>query len=935
MTDPAPPTMIEDYIPVDAISIESVREKLGGHHISKGMPRNLHLWWARRPLAASRAAVYATFAPPAVGEARTELAKFFTGLCHWTGPVLPDRPEIVAARELVSKAADGKRPRVLDMFAGGGAIPLEALRLGADAIALDLNPVAHLIQLCTLVYPQKYGKRLRDAVERWGTHVIAETRKDVGDLYPDIALDDGTAKKGTTAGLFDKKVVGRTLRPIAYLWTRTIPSPARGFEKGAVPLVRQTWLRRKSGAFVAARPIVDRTALTVAWEIVESSAKTEKEAIAAWKFDPAGLSSRGETTCPFSGTPVTTDDVRRAGLAGTLSSSLIAVACVDEGKRGKRYLPSTAFPPIAQTADGPTLRSRITALAAVGLTPPDEPMPPIGTLGFRVQAYGLMHWGAVFNSRQQLLLLTMCKHVRAAFDALVAETSDREFSVAVVSFLGILVGRVADRGSVLCRWHVTGEKTENTYARQALSMMWDYSEASPFGGASGDAGMQLNLILDVVDHAIATSPGRPAEVIRGRAQKVPLADESIDAVITDPPYYDNIGYADLSDFFYVWHKRALGAVHPSLYATDVTPKKQEAIAESARFDGDKQAASRFYEDQMQMAFAEAHRVLKAGAPMLVVYAHKTTLGWSTLVDSLRRSGFQVTEAWPLNTEMPDRAGQMNTASLASSIYLVARKRALDAGIGNYASAVRPEMVRIVEARVRELMAVGVTGADLVIACVGAGLRPYTRHDRVELPNGEELPAARFLDEVQREVLEDILAAVFHMDRAGVGQVDRSSRFYILSRYQYGDATVEFDQLNVLAKGLGIELSGIGSLSDGRDAMVKVDKGEATLRDYIERGKLDGLGVATAVPAPLIDVLHRALWLMENDRVKLGPFLDAAAVDAGRLRLLADALKGRALSGDGVAERTPEQRAVDQLLAQWGRVVEGRAMPLLADAKTGG
>lgn len=931
MTDPAAPTMIEDYIPVDAISIESVREKLGGHHISKGMPRNLHLWWARRPLAASRAAVYATFAPPAVGEARAELAKFFTGLCHWTGPVLPDRPEIVAARALVSKAADGKRPRVLDMFAGGGAIPLEALRLGADAIALDLNPVAHLIQLCTLVYPQKYGGRLRDAVKRWGTHVIAETRKDVGDLYPDISLDDGAAKKGTTAGLFDKKVVGQKLRPIAYLWTRTIPSPARGFEKGAVPLVRQSWLRRKSGAYVAARPIVDRNALTVTWEIVESSAKTEKEAIAEWKFDPAGLSTRGATTCPFSGTPVTAADVKTSGLAGTLSHSLMAVVCVDKGKRGKRYFAASVLPDTARNLE--LLSKRVAQLAP--LTVPEESLPLDDNRNFFVVTYGANTYGKLFNPRQQLVLLTLCKHVRAAFEALVTETNDREFSGAVASYLGLLVGRMADRGSALCSWHNVGEKTESTHARQALPMVWDYSEASPFGGASGDAGMALEFILDVIDHTFAAAPDRPAEVIRGRAQKLPLADESIDAVITDPPYYDNISYADLSDFFYVWHKRALSAVHPSLYATEITPKKVEAIVAPQRHEGDKKAAARFYEDQMQLAFAEAHRVLKAGAVMLVVYAHKTTLGWSTLVDSLRRAGFQVTEAWPLNTEMPNRAGQRGTASLASSIFLVARKRAIDAGVGNYASGVRPEMVRIVEARVKELMAVGVTGADLVIACVGAGLRPYTRHDRVELPNGEELPAARFLDEVQREVLEDILAAVFHMDRAGVGQVDKASRFYILARYQYGDAAVEFDQLNVLAKGLGIELSGIGSLSDGHNAMVKVNKGEATLLDYTVRGQLDGLGVATAVPAPLIDVLHRALWLMESDRVKLGPFLDAAAVDAGRLRLLADALKGRALSGEGAAARTSEQRAVDQLLAQWSRVIEARAMPLLADAKTGG
>jgi putative DNA methylase len=226
--------------------------------------------------------------------------------------------------------------------------------------------------------------------------------------------------------------------------------------------------------------------------------------------------------------------------------------------------------------------------------------------------------------------------------------------------------------------------------------------------------------------------------------------------------------------------------------------------------------------------------------------------------------------------------------------------------------------------------VGVRGVDLVIACVGAGLRPYTRYDRVELPNGEELPAARFLDEVQREVLEAILAAVFHLDRAGVGRVDKASRFYILARYHYGEATVPFDDLNVLARGLGIELTGAGSLSDGKGAAVALDGDEATLRGYAVRGAVPDLGLPrVGAPAPLVDVLHRLLWLLENGRAKVGPFLDEARVDRAGLRLLADALKGRALAGDKGDTRTPEQRAVDTLLAQWGRLLEGSEMPLLA------
>ena len=259
--------------------------------------------------------------------------------------------------------------------------------------------------------------------------------------------------------------------------------------------------------------------------------------------------------------------------------------------------------------------------------------------------YGLDTFGKLFTARQLLMLLTLCKHVRDAHKAILDEDRDASFASAVAAYLGLLVGRVADRGSTLCRWHVKGLKTENTYARQALPMVWDFSEANPFGGASGDVRSQLGYILETLEHAVAVGPGRPANVVRGRAQRLPLEDESIDAVITDPPYYDNISYADLSDFFYVWHKRALGEILPALYATEVTPKRAEAVAAPHRHKKSKSDAAGFYEEQMRLSFDEARRVLKPGAPMVVVYAHKTTMGWSTLVDSLRQSGFQKRRAF--------------------------------------------------------------------------------------------------------------------------------------------------------------------------------------------------------------------------------------------------------------------------------------------------
>lgn len=915
-------SMIEDYIPVKEISKACVREKLGGHHLSRGQIRNLHIWWARRPLAASRAAVYATFAPPVASpDQRRALPDFFAELCDYKGPVLPRTAALNDAEAVVSTAADGLRPRVLDLFAGGGAIPLEALRLGAEAVAVDLNPVAHLIQRCTLEFPQRYGARLRDAVETWGKKVIDDTRAEVGDLYPDIIVEAPAEDRQQGLGFGKKKSAGsRTLRPIAWLWTRTIPSTARGYEQGQVPLVRQTWLSYGAGSYVALRPVVDRQALTVRYELVTSSAGNAAGAIAEWGFDPDGDSARGATTCPYSGATVTADDAKAAGKAGTMGHQLMAVAAVEPQKRGKVFL-------AAEGATVPQSESeilvRVQRLAhEIGTTVPDEPLPEKLTGGM-CSIYGLDTFDKLFTPRQKLTLLTLCKHVRLAHATLKEQSGDPDFAAAVAAYLGLLVGRVADRSSTLCRWDNTRSQTQNTFARQALPMVWDFSEANPFGGGSGDARNQLDYILEVLDHTVAVAPGRPATVIHGRAQRLSLPDASLDAVITDPPYYDNISYADLSDFFYVWHKRALAPAFPGLYAAPLTPKKQEAVAAVQRHGkgkAGKEAASAFYEAQMAAAFAECHRVLKPGAPLVVVYAHKTTLGWSTLVDALRGAGFMVTEAWPLATEMPDRVGQMDTASLASSIFLVARRRE-EGGVGDYSRDVRPELNRLIPARVRALMAAGITGADLVIASVGAGLRPFTRFDSVELGSGEVLPTSRLLDEIQRDVLECILSEVFQVDRSGVGRIDRQSRFYVLALYQFGLLPVEFGVMNVLAQGLGAELDGPGSLSDGKRRLVEQKKSEVHLRSFAERGAEPTLGVPDSGGAtpPLIDVLHRALWLLDNDRAAIQPLLRQSGVDLSALSLLAHALKGRALAGDGDV-RSPEQKAVDRLLAQWSRLL---------------
>ncbi len=469
-------------------------------------------------------------------------------------------------------------------------------------------------------------------------------------------------------------------------------------------------------------------------------------------------------------------------------------------------------------------------------------------------------------------------------------------------------------------------------------MIWDFAEGCQIGQSSGSASNSLPWIIDCIKQE--ANSGLHAILQRSSATSISIESASLDAVITDPPYFDSVPYADLSDFFYVWLKRSIGHLYPEHFSSQLTPKKNEAIMEPSRHGGDKKKAAQFYEEMMHKAFCEASRVLKTNGMMVVVYAHKTTSGWSTLIDSLRRAGFTITEAWPLDTEMRSRLRAMNSAALASSIFLVSRKRT-DAKIGDYAMDVRPQLSEIVRDRVKTLIEEGVTGADLVIACIGAGLRAYTQYDRVELPNGDELDANSFLDEVQKEVLEAILTDVLLCDKKGVSAVDKPTQYYILGRYEYGEAVVEFDEANTLARGVGVELDSAGGLTDGKLSLVKKTKNQVQLRDYSERGADEDLGIqktekiqkfnvkseAIGVVPTLIDVLHRLLWLAENKPQEIQNFLNLAQPDATQLRLVAQALAGRALTPEvGATDvvngtRTKEQQQIDTLLASWKRVVE--------------
>lgn len=992
--------LIEDYLPIEVISAESSREK----SVRKGHISTLHLWWARRPLVACRAAVYGTLVPasrfvPNGGSdetkkslGRANSAKFVKALCKYPGEPRTiqeaQRHILIAhADRLTQELADWKsgntskpgwvgefgfsparvtieditagrapRPRVLDMFAGGGAIPLEALRMGCEAYAVDLNPVAHIIQLCTLVYPQKYGKPdttargmtgpknakgeatwggLAKELHYWGKLVLGRVRAEIGDLYPLIPDPRYKGKKPAIQRDWFKEygdtVPAGYLMPIAYLWTRTVTckNPSCG---AVVPLVKQTWLCKKKGRCVAMM-VAPRGKKQVRFEIVE--AKTEREL----GFDPAGFSNAGNAACPFCGTVADSDYVMAQGCAGLVGQQLIAVACTSPGVSGKVYAEAED---IDQTNDAKYLQSRLSEVTrGTGLSVPTEKIgqsrPSPNARGLTaVTRHGVNRFCDLFNMRQQVFLLALAKQVKTRPWS---DECEEDRSRAIAAYLTGLLDKVADYGSSFCRWISQTEAVADTFARHALAMLWDYAELNPLGTSGSNAESILNSQIDAV-MTVDNLP-RPATVMRGSATDLPSEVPLLDAVITDPPYYDNVPYADVSDFFYVWQKQSIRDLFPQHFSSELTPKKKEATALSSRHGGDMAKANAEYEQMMQEAFAQAHSHLKDNGQLVVVYAHKTTLGWATLVQALKSAGFIVEEAWPFDTERGARLLAIDTSALASSIFLVARKRDMSSKVGNYETDVVPELAAIVRERVDTLWEMGISGADLVIACVGAGLRAFTKYTRVEYGNGEEVAAERFLAEVETEVLETVLGKLSKTVGTKNGQttlagLDPATRFYVLWRYTYGAAELDAGEAIIFANGTHVELDGQHSLTQGNRALLEKKKSKYRLHDYTERGDENALGqpAEDGTSAPTVDALHRLLWLLEHKPLKIPQFLTEAKPNVERLRLVAQALGGPALSGGELSDvsSTSEQSALGKLLANWNAVMVGKAA--VEDRRTG-
>ncbi|MBC7349955.1 MAG: DUF1156 domain-containing protein, partial [Candidatus Aminicenantes bacterium] len=802
---------------------------------------------ARRPLACSRATSYAALIPAVDDPVELERKKqFIIELSKWKNSL--NHSILNKARKEILNANRGKPPRVLDCFAGGGSIPLEALRLGCETYAQEYNPVATLILKCTLEYPQKYGRGgnipselklvshesdnpLLDDVEKWGNWVLEEAKKEIGKFYPPDG--DGSI-------------------PVGYIWARTIPcqNPSCGAE---IPLMRQFWLAKKESKKIALFPYVEGK--KVKFIIVGTGyEKMPKD------FDPEkGTVSRAVAICPVCGSTIDDDTTRKLFQEGKAGQRMVAIVLHHPGRAGKIYrLAREKDLDVFKEAEDYLKKKRQELLEAWGFDPvPDEPLPPKETLGFRVQRYKMLKWGDLFNSRQKLALITFTEKVRLAYKKMIDKVYDKEYAKAVASYLALIPSRIADTNSSICHWDGSWEKISTTFARQALPMNWDYIETNIFSrkGYSYQNILENNIInvlfhLSQIPPVISNKKNFILNINQGSSTSLSYPDNYFDAIFTDPPYYDNVPYSYLSDFFYVWLKRSVGDLYPDLFITPLTSKKEEIVAYSHN-EGGLEASKKYFEEMLKKSFQEIYRVLKPNGIATIVYTHKSTSGWETLINSLLDSGLVPTGSWPIDTEMKARLRAKESAALASSIYFVCRKmERIETG---WLNEVKEEIKNHIHSKLDKLWEEGISGADYFVAAIGSSIEIFGKYKKVLDYEGNTIRADKLLEYVREIVTDYTVKKILHNGIAG--QLSPLTRFYILWRWTYGEGKVHFDDARKLGQSSGLDITQVwnkGFIKKEKEFILVLGPQERNLSDLEDSEEL-------------IDVLHRVVLLWKEGK----------------------------------------------------------------------
>ena len=866
--------LIEVALPLAEINDAAAREK----SIRHGHPSTLHLWWARRPLAAARAVLFGQLVddPSAypdelaqdpkkvkaaekalgrkmrgdtdlaikeilVNQERDRLFDIIKQLVIWENTTKesvlePAREEIRASwrrtcqRE--GKPLDTPLPLVLDPFAGGGAIPLEAQRLGMEAHASDLNPVAVLINKAMIEIPPRFADQqpvhptarsekgtsgwkgaagLAEDVRRYGEWMREEALKRIGHLYPPYTLTQellDTRPDLVSAGYME----GDELTVIAWLWARTVPSPNPALNGKPVPLVSSFWLSKKKGKEAYVEPIVENGDYRFEVRVGKPPAEQREQADSGTKTGGGG--SNKPFFCLFSQAPIPFDYARTVAKDGQLGA--VSYAIVAEGKRGRIYLPATQEQTLASTSTKADWKP--------------ENLLPKKALGFRVQEYGMSTWDSLFTDRQLVALNTFCDLVSEArekviTDAQAAQLADDSRSLeqkgtgptayadAVAVYLAMLIGQVANHSSTLCSWNSPNEQMRNTFGRQALPMTWDYAETGIFSNSSGS----FNNLFERQLKGLKTLGYQVSEskVTQDDASTRPIPSGTV--ISTDPPYYDNIGYADLSDFFYVWLRRGLQNVNLPFFGTMLVPKAEELIAAPYR-QGGKKSAEDFFLSGMS---AVAKRLAESSSdtiPTAIYYAFKqsetsadgtVSTGWATFLQALIDAGFSIVGTWPMSTE---RKGKITASAnvLSSSIVLVCRKREITAQ-----TATRRDFIKALKHELplalKDLQTGNISPVDLPQSSIGPGIGIFSRYQQVLEADGSSMSV--------RSALQLINAEVSEILEGQVAEMDDWTRFAVKWFTEYGFNSGPFGDANVLATAYDVAVAGVaesGILESGQN-----------------------------------------------------------------------------------------------------------------------
>ena len=1042
--------LIEVDFPLEQVSLDSVHEKNVRHgHIS-----TLHIWPARRPLAACRAALIATLLPdPGDAAKRKEIYRRLAGkvvetvkterqngrtlerrkreteggILHWGRE---DGPDLDWFRARIREAHGGCAPKVLDPFAGGGAIPLEAMRLGCEATAIDINPVAWFILKCTLDYPRRLAGKtlalpdfaradrgfmeaflkargfkgkglaqqlaslghgadgaeaelvLSDAalrhddallkvdlawqVRAWGRRALARVRVALAHRYPVYAEFQPLApgdeplearppvllapnERGETgAGPLNAGLDAAYLRDprnprwvakptVAYLWARTVR--CKGC-RATLPLLKTRWLCKKDSKRVLLTMTPKADAAGVDFGVEAGVPQAGGNAAQRRERDKrlgAGTMSRSGARCPCCPAIMTMEDIRLEGRAGRLGASMTAV--VVDGPKGKEY----RLPEDEELGAAEVPPDEIEALYAdIPFGLPTKPTPrqgPGAARAFSVENYGLDQWAKLFTDRQLLALGTFVREIRRCPGNM--DGVPDEWREALAVYLCCILSKLADYSSAICSWHNGRETLSHTFARFALPAVWDYCEVNPLSGTSGGFLAMTDWVARYLDRVASATALRPAPVIQARSA-IDAHLDNVDLIVTDPPYYDAIPYSDLMDFFHVWLRRTLHGIVPaadSVFAAPLGPKWNaadgdgELIDDASRFGGDKARSKNTYEDGMARAFRACHEALNPNGRLVVVFANKQPEAWETLVAALIRAGFVVDGSWPIRTEMQNRQRSLASAALASSIWLVCRKR--PPARPGWDAAVLAEMRANITRRLRAFWDAGIRGPDFVWAATGPALEAFSGHPAVKKADepGATMTVSEFLREVRRMVVDFVVGRVLTGDEDpdATSGLDDVTTYYLLHRGDFGmnkapagacilyalscnlsdrELSDRFDILSRPGRTLSGEPEDGDAAGDADDAGSGAGGGQAKLLPWIRRkAKWLGHEGPAGRPVPLIDRAHRLMHLWRaGDEARVNGYIDDNGL--GRHALFARLLQALI----ELAPKSSEERAILESLS---------------------